>query len=511
VSIDGALADVGTTDPAAGVAAAPGSPSDHPGPAPAATGGPTVTLEGLVVATFALFGLRIGLRPLSDNSLLLHLRTGIDLAATGRLPARDPYSFTAAGHPWVVQSWLAEATYGVAYRIGGLHAVVLEQGLLVAAVALTVALLARTGMASRTMASAGIAVGAGMTMWSQRPLLFGLLGLALLILVVERRRSPWWLLPIGWVWVNTHGSFPLGALWLGALWVGSALDGRGRPRWLEPYMGAFAAALALGALNPVGPRLLSFPLTVGDKRAVFQYIVEWRSPNFQTTGPLVTLAFFGIALVLLVRRPNRWSDTLPVVGFLALGLISSRNLAAGAVVLAPVVARALSAGGVAAPVVAGRARVNRLILAVLAAAAVIFAVGAQGRAALDLRSYPTGAEAYLNTHGLLVGHRIAAQDFVGDYRALVEGSHGSGVFVDDRYDMYPAQVAFDYNALLTARPSALAVLNRWNIDEIVWARDAGLPDELRLAGGWRTAWSDPRWVVLVRDPSVGADPAPAGG
>ena len=34
------------------------------------------------------------------------------------------------------------------------------------------------------------------------------------------RLDPRWLVPVFWIWVNTHGSFPLGLVLLGAFWLG---------------------------------------------------------------------------------------------------------------------------------------------------------------------------------------------------------------------------------------------------------------------------------------------------
>src|SRR4051794_32754697 len=146
------------------------------------------------------------------------------MVRSGAIPRVDPYSFTAHGHRWVVQSWLAEWTYGIAERVGGLRLVVLEQGVLMGVLALLVARLMRAGSVWRTTAGALIVLGAGVALWSPRPLLFGLVCFALMISVVEERWKPWLLIPIGWLWVNTHGSFALGAVWLGAVAVGEWID-----------------------------------------------------------------------------------------------------------------------------------------------------------------------------------------------------------------------------------------------------------------------------------------------
>jgi len=495
---------------------------------PAASPAPRTRTSGLIAAILALFGFRVGIRPIADNSMLLHLRTGITIATTWHIPTRDPYSFTAHLHPWVVESWLAELSYGLAYRVGGLHLVVLEQGVLMAVLALIIATLGRVDGTARMIVTAGVPVFAGIALWSQRPLLFGLLGLALLVLVVQRRWSPWWLLPIGWVWVNTHGSFPLGAVWLATAYVGSALDARSRPRWLEPYVAAFAGSVALGALNPIGPRLVAFPLSVESKRQVFQNIVEWKSPDFQTVAPLFALAFIAVGLVLAFRTRTPLVHSLPFVAFLVLGLISSRNLASACVVLAPLLAAALqpttlsparqdvipvgdddppraSDGAAVRPT---RDPLLRAMGVVLAVVAVVFAAGVYRGPGLYLKSYPTAAETYLIENHLVRGHRIATQDFVGDYRSLIEGPSSSGVFIDDRYDMYPVAVATDYRTLLVAGARAPAVLQKWDIDEIVWQEGAGLPALLRLTGGWRQVFSGGGFDVLVRDPSVRPAPVP---
>src|SRR3954469_17257036 len=312
------------------------------------------SLESLFVATLALFGFRLGSRPIGDNSMFVHLRTGIDMARTGAIPRRDPYSFTARGHPWVVQSWLPEGTYGWGHELGAYRLVVVEQPILMAVLAVLLALLARAGTPLRTALAAGIAVGAGAAYWVPRPLMFGLICMALTVLVVERRWSRWWLIPILWVWVSSHGSFILAVAWLGGRGVGEAIDKKGWPSESVHYAVGMVAGLAVSVLNPLGPKLLTFPLAVQQKASVFKTIVEWHSPNFQTAAGEFTLVFLVIALLVFFRRGIRWSDAVPIVGMLAASLIAQRNLPLAAVVMAPALGRALSPKRDRAPAPAGR-------------------------------------------------------------------------------------------------------------------------------------------------------------
>jgi hypothetical protein len=308
-------------------------------------------------------------------------------------------------------------------------------------------------------------------------------------------------------------------LWLGAVYVGSFLDQKRRPAELDRYVVGFVASLVIAVANPLGPRLLTFPLVVQSKQKVFANIVEWKSPNFQSAGELFALVFFCLALVILVKHGAPWRDVLAVVGFLALGLISLRNLGPAAVVLAPALGRALrpadrslltNPAGARPDTVSSGGRPSRVLPAVLLVAAAIFVIGSYRGSGLKFSSYPVQAERYLASHGLLDGRHIATQDYVGDYRELVEGSSSpSKVFIDDRYDMYPNAVSNDYDILVSGRPQAVAVLNRWDVDVVMWSRSAALPDVLRLAGGWRTVYSDTSWQVLVRDPRVRPEAPPA--
>jgi hypothetical protein len=457
------------------------------------------SLESLVVATLALAGFALGARPIGDNSTFVHLRTGIDIAAGRGIPRHDPYSFTARGAEWVVQSWLPEALYGFGRRLAGDGMVVLEQALLMGGLAWLVARLARTGRPVRTMGAAVLAVGAGAAYWSPRPLLFGLVALALTVTVVERRASPWWLVPIVWFWVNSHGSFPLGLAWLGLAGVGAWIDDRRFPVEWARYTGAFVVGLVAAAANPLGPKLLAFAATVGEKKEVFRYVTEWRSPDFQGGPGFVTLLFLVPALVVVLRSRPPWRVVLPVGVFLVAGLIAVRNLSMLAVILAPGLGLALRPAAGPPPAEDTRPRFNAYLAGVLAAAFALFGFGGATGRALDLRSYPISSIRWLDRQGLLdAPHRLAAQDVVGCYLVLRDGRQAR-VFIDDRVDMYPVAVTKDYVALLHGEPGALAVLDRNRVDVVLWDKELPLATILGASPGWHRAHRQGGWVVYVRN------------
>jgi hypothetical protein len=236
---------------------------------------------------------------------------------------------------------------------------------------------------------------------------------------------------------------------------------------------------------------------VGEKKDVFRFIREWRSPDFQSGTGLFTLVFLTLALVLLLRSKPPWRVVIPASAFLALGLIAVRNLAMLAIVLAPALGAALRRETPAAEE-PEPPRVNLMIAGVLAVAFLLFGIGGATGRAIDVSSYPVASVRWLQREGLLgPDHRVAVQDFVGCYLVLREG-RDAHVFIDDRIDMYPVAVTKDYIALLHGERRAKAVLDRRRIDIVLWQRDLPLVTILEEIDGWREVRRDGEWVVYRR-------------
>ena len=451
---------------------------------------PATAVGAVVVA----LGAYLGAEPLTDNSFFTHLATGRLILADG-IPRTDPYSFTAAGEPWVVQSWLASVAYGLADRAAGLVGVRGLVAVTTALVALTMWALTRParGLVARFgVAVVGLFVGG--TIWGPRPLMFGLLLLGVTLLTADRRLPAWVLLPAFWVWVNVHGSFPLGLLVLGCLAVGSRLDGARRPSELRPL--AFAAAgTVLGALNPLGPVLLTFPLDLVGRQEVLSEVVEWQSPSFATSYGRAFLVTVGLAVAALVRRPS-WRGAVPFVVFLAAALVATRNIPVATLVLVPIMAR--GAEGIGGLTGERRTRGGAVALVAVAVVGALLVGGRLSEPDLDLRAYPVDAVAWMDEQGLMAPDvRRASPDTVGNYLELVLGDRAE-VFVDDRVDMFPADVFDDELTLVRGRGGWRTVLDRWDVDAVLWSRGAVLDQLLAEDDAWRLGYADQSWVVYTR-------------
>lgn len=494
----------GSVAPDDGLEAAVAGPVSDEAGAPERRWPPSIA--AVVGGAFALWGLVIGLAPLHDNSFFTHLATGRLLLDEG-IPTADPYSWTALGHPWVVQSWLASLVYGVADQLGGGTALRLLVGLLAAALAALAWRLTRpAGSLIARVGIVAIVVGIGTEAWSERPLLFGLVFLALLLVAADDGLDPRWAVPILWLWVNIHGSFPLGLVALVLLIVGRRLDGS--PSTTERrVLGWAALGTLLGALNPLGPRLLLFPAQLLSKQETLHHIVEWKSPTFDTVGQRLFIVQVVVAVLLLVRRPS-YRVALPLVVFTAAALLGLRNIPVASLVLVP--GMAVSAVGLGSIDGARRSLGTAVAAVALVVLTLLAVVSEAGRENFQLEGYPVDAVEWLDAQGLVgTDVRLVSRDFVGNYLEAIEGEDVR-VFMDDRYDMFPPEVAEDYVDLVDGLDPG-AVLERYDAQVVLWDRDTPFESWLEESDDWGIVYHDDDWVVACPRPAPGAPwrcPAP---
>jgi len=460
-------------------------------------------LSSLFGACFALFAWAIQLRPLQDNSFLWHLTTGHWILDHG-IPRHDIFSFSAPKAPWVVQSWLAEVLYGAIDAAVGPFGLRVLRAAVSALVAFGVFKLAArlTGERLRAAALTTAAIAASFTLWAERPLLLGILALVGLLWIVEVPdsfigRRPLIFVPVlMWVWANVHGSFALGFAYLGAHLVGGILDGdsirHGRQRTL-----LVATVLALGAclVNPLGTSLLTFPIELLSRGAILSHVVEWRSPDFHAfIGVLflVWLAVFTVSVAGSRRRPSR-RDLLVSLSFLFLGFWALRNVA-----LAPLVTLAVAARAVAVDDAKPERRTgfNWAVLAVLVLVGLSVTTQAVAQDDYNFATYPVKAMKVVEERGLL-GSKLMTTDAWAAY-VIHEYWPKQQVFMDDRFDMFPTAVAEDYMKLIGVKDGWRDVLNRYDIQVIVWPKDKALTQLLDLSTGWQRVYDDELSGIWIR-------------
>ncbi len=465
---------------------------------------PRAAMSTLFGLAFVVGGFRIGLARLDDNSFLWHFRTGRLILDDG-IPRHDVFSYTVPGSRWVAQSWLAELLYGLLDRAAGPVGVRFLTGALGAALGWTCWRIA-VGAAHDRLRAAGIGLVAFVTalnVFGERPLSYGLVGAALLVLAVEQPgswigRRPLVALPVlFWVWGNTHGSMSLGYVYVALHLAGRWLDG------VNPWRSARERSIAVATLlsvvvliaNPYGVGLLLFPLELVTRGEVLSGVVEWMSPDFRSLLGMAFAAWLTVLIVTLTRGANRPArrDLVVVVPFVLLGLWAQRNVGIAAIMTLPVAGRA----------VATRARAEdanpRFVLAcgaLLALLVVVFSASAVAEPDFDLRGYPVRAFEYLDEREL-IGERIFTTDRDAGF-VIAKYWPRQRVFLDDRFDMYPASIVADYEAISDAKPSWDDVLERYGVTVVVWEKSRGLAQLLAIDERWEQVYSDKEYVVFLR-------------
>jgi hypothetical protein len=351
------------------------------------------------------------------------------------------------------------------------------------------------------VAVVGLALVIGATGWSQRPLLVGLVLLAVVLLVAESALDPRWLVPVMWVWVNSHGSFPFAIVALATLAVGSQLDGRRPVAELRALRWCVAGTIFGGVANPVGPALLLFPVRLLQRSEALHRIVEWRSPSFDDTWTRAFLVLMVIAIVGIVRHPS-YRVAVPSVVFVAVALVAQRNIPVAVVVLVPAASQGLA--GLGSFLGDVRAPIWRFgSIAMLVCGALVVGSTIRSEPGYRLDAYPVRPVDWLEARGLLGATTVVAHpDFVGNYFELRYGS-AVPVFIDDRYELHDPELARQSGDLVRGLPSWNDTLAERSVDIVLWPQDTPLAALLEASSAeWTIAYRDTQWLVACR-PAAG--------
>lgn len=460
-----------------------------------------VALGSLIVA----WGVAVASFPLNDNSFLTHLATGRLILDRGSVPTSDPYTFTAAGTEWTVQSWLPSVVYAAAERVAGGTGL---RFLVVGIFALTALLMWRLTRPARSIIPrlllASISMLIATTAWSERPFMVGVIGLGLVWITTNGGLPTWVLVPVMWIWANSHGSYPLALVLASCLIVGSALDKRGRTKDCGSVAGQhversavlwIAAGSAIAAIGPLGIEVFTFPIKSLTRSDLLSEIVEWRSPAFQSIQDRAFLLLLLAAFAGVVRVAS-WRLALPTLIFAGAALVAQRNIVMSVMVLVPVLAE--SAPTLGSLLASTRLRGGALLSA--SAGAVVLVVGLRAFTVplTNLEPYPAVALAWTAASADLdTSKRTATQDFAGNLLEVLDGPSGR-VFLDDRADMFPKQFFEDAVALAAGEARWNEVLCRYEIDEVVWKRSTPVGSLLAASPGWQLVYNDTDWLVARR-------------
>ena len=497
----------------------PEPPHDHTGP----------TLPAAFIFAVAAFAWWRFSDNTADNDLWGHVLYGQRMLALGQVEKTDPFSWTAAGAPWINHEVLAEVAMGWVHRLAGGTGLWL---LALAAAALTLGLALREarrdtrepglGLTQAALLAAstnGIALG-----FSVRPQLFTMLALVVLLSQMralhDGRRWPLLTLPLlVLVWINTHGGVLAGLLLLGLAtavtlvqqWVPGPVTRRffaAPPRDLLPR---FAVALALCGLaslaTPWGAASLRWLVTsVGYTRPE---ITEWQATPFD----FAHAAFWAVAAGSIVawlssRRERRAWEATALAMLLAIAWRHQRHIPlfclANLVLTPPHLLDLLQRIGARATSLRSAMRFTGVRLT---ATVVLLGAGAAALAAsvvsprqhpwtieVERGLFPCAALRFLQDHPV-EGNLLVFFDW--GQQAMWVLPHNPVSF-DGRFDtVYPRALIEAHWRFYRGEPVDSAVLDPAHAEIALLPTGSGGVAMLRSAG-WTLVYADPLASVLVQ-------------
>jgi hypothetical protein len=439
----------------------------------------------LVIGLFACGGLAV----MQDDSWW-QLRSGQLIWQQAAVPHVDPFSFALPGDTyWPNHEWLAQLLMYGAFALGGLPAVNVGAGVLLALTGWCL-LATMGGPVQRQFLLCALVLPWVVAALSVRPQVFTLLAVVLLLLLLVRERYLG--LPLVFlVWANLHGAVALGGLMMVGACLAALWFDRGRLRALVVTTGLCGIATTI---NPLGPWILLFPLeSVGRLKQLD--LTEWNAPGFASVQDVyfwLLLAAFAMVAFRRRERLCQWPGGMLTLIAALLGVMSvmsARNI----------------------PIF--------LLVAVVAASYLLPATAPQPRGERTPRNAGVvGAFALLTAGGLawaysLPWSRLAWQPLSDRAQAAIRAcpqpmfnTYNTGgyllwffpqqpVFVDSRQDPYPidlltdlveTQQTGDYKPLFREYGFRSAIM------EPVWPLALRLRDD-----GWRMTHLDDDWVVFV--------------
>lgn len=466
---------------------------------------------------------------LRDGDTGIHIRIGDLILGSHQVPTTDPFSFSKPGQTWFAHEWLTSLLYAGLVRAGGLKALVLLTGVILAFynTVLLVDMVKRGANSLVAMALVLAGTNAASIHFHTRPHVFTLLFLTLSSALIARDRSQpnrwiWLLVPMTVLWANMHGGFVVLFAVLGIAVLGSLVEA-----WLNPketaskrkmavrYAGLTLVCGLASLLNPQGVKLHWHIIELMQTAWYKTHIDEYRSPSF-TSEPMfffLALLFLGLMAVYPLLRKNRITEALWILFFAYWSLVSARNIPLFIIVVLPWIALEIthvwheitrtsspqSTAGVLEDIASQTSRkFGAFGLWTPLFVAGVFLLTPANRWPSDF-SKETFPLAMLHRHAAeLAQARVFTPDQWADY-LIYQNYPKQRVFLDGRSDYYGEEIGKAYLTMLEARPQWRELLMKYRFDTVLCPPDWPLASLLKTNPDWRIADQNADSVLFVKN------------
>lgn len=464
--------------------------------------------------------------PIRPHDFWWHIAAGREIATTRRIPLVDRASSTAAGTPYHAYQvyWLAETALYLVHRLGGpALTVFIHSVTITSAYALTLWLCYQQTRRWRVAALATLfAATLGVSDWNVRPqaATFWIVPFLLLSIRAYRQRSHRYLLaafPLGLaLWVNCHGSFPIGLLLIGlwlvdVLWAGLGESSRTEKARISAPLMALLLAITGCLINPRGFGVIDYLGEMATDPVVQGMVPEWAPPTFDSVhGGLFLGGLLSVATLLAVspKRPSAF-QLLSFLAFAALGLRTSRGIIWFGLVMAPVVAEhSAKLGQRIGGSVRGGGKEHPALNATVATLLLLSTVITLPWFKRHLPLPATKAGLVSNETPVSATEFLLMESPPGPiFNDMAFGSYlvwaaqpAYPVFVDPRIELYPSEIWLDYLRISAAQCDWEERLASYRIQTLMLSptTQATLVQAAQRSAEWQEIYSDASAVILQR-------------
>jgi hypothetical protein len=319
------------------------------------------------------------------------------------------------------------------------------------------------------------------------------------------------------LWVNLHGGYIMGLVLLAVYLAGNLFYAAfGAPaesadaRRKAKLLCWCAAATVLAALiNPVGYQILLFPFQLAADRFLMDRVTEFMSPNFHDPLPFKYMLLATIAALALARSRVNLIDCGLVTLVTYMALYSVRHVSLFAIIAAPILLKTAESIVDRLPVRClqfyRQRNANLNIIdtklhgylwpGLLLVSIISLAWMGHLSYKFSDKVFPVAAVEFLQREQ--IAGKMFNNDKFGDYLIFTAWPNYR-VFIDGRSDMYRAAYVDPYMRAANALPGWRKVLERFDIDWVVFNTYSPLIAALSEQTDWQPVYSDPVATIFVR-------------
>ncbi|MGH9704336.1 MAG: hypothetical protein ACRD4K_13260, partial [Candidatus Acidiferrales bacterium] len=353
-----------------------------------------------------------------DPDTWWHIRVGEIILRSGTWPTHDLFSFSVPGSEWIAYEWFGEVIFALAWRLGGFVGLAAVDFLLSGTIAILLYVYAtlRSGKCKAACVIVTFSLPILSAFFTLRPQLLGYVFLLTTMILMERYRQGLskhlWVLPaVFLVWVNTHGTFVLGAVVVGAYLLSGLFKFQAGGIVAVPWTAeqrrhillVMLLCMLVAPITPYGARLAAYPLQMAFMQPVnVANIMEWQPMTFDDALGKVFLAMMlGYFLIQVVSRISYRLETIALLIFAIFSAcIHIRFLLFFLFLFVPLLAEAIARWADAYKPEKDLRLINAAVMLLLAFAGVRYLSHAGRISESFTKSYPVAAVAYLKQHPL---------------------------------------------------------------------------------------------------------------